>query len=274
MSSRQPTVRYLRHAFGNWWNYSALLLGLALTLISGSPAWLLITAGLELGYLYMQLSNPRYRRMVDALSADDGTDALAEARESCWTEMPPEQRRVYEQLESEAARLDAEDTGSARSRDPYFVENRSKVQRLLISYLQISRAAARYGRYIGEADEQRIRRDIERLQAEARAAEERTGAVKLRNADVLSRRLAKLGQARANLDYLSAQLETIEDTLLLVVEQAITLSNPRGSSMQIDTLLGNLEETELLTAELDAYMELQEGLTDAVPDIRGSLERD
>ncbi|MCB1217878.1 hypothetical protein KDL44_10820 [bacterium] len=274
MKAKQSSLRYVKHAFCNWWNYSALLLPVALSLISDNPAWLLIGAGLEIGYLYMQAGNPRYRRMVDSLFDDAREHDATGVRESVWQYLSDEHRRVYAGLEHEAARLEDDDVGTAQRRDPYYQDNRRKVQRLLISYLQLARAVSRYAQYIDGADEQRIRRDIERLQDEIGKAEERVREVKLKNVDVLGRRLAKLQKAHANLDYLSAQLETIEDTLHLVVEQAITLSDPRGSSMQIDNLLGNLEETEMLAAEMDAYLELQDGLTDEVIDIRGSLERD
>ena len=46
----------------------------------------------------------------------------------------------------------------------------------------------------------------------------------------------------------------------LTIDQAITLTDPKGMGMQIDNLLANLQETELITSEMEAFEELQAGM--------------
>jgi hypothetical protein len=86
--------------------------------------------------------------------------------------------------------------------------------------------------------------------------------VKLKNIEVLQRRLEKIHKARANREYLAAQLQTIEDTLRLAVDQAITLSDPQGAGVQVETLLQNLQDSEQLASELDSLLDLDLGLDD------------
>jgi len=76
--------------------------------------------------------------------------------------------------------------------------------------------------------------------------------------------MEKLIKAKANCEYLLAQMETIEDTMKLVIDQAITLSDPKGMGLQIDTLLLNLQETELVAAEMESFTELEQGLSDEI----------
>ena len=42
-----------------------------------------------------------------------------------------------------------------------------------------------------------------------------------------------------------------------------TQSDPRGSTMQIDNLLYNLQETELISQEMESVLELEDGLDDS-----------
>jgi hypothetical protein len=81
---------------------------------------------------------------------------------------------------------------------------------------------------------------------------------------VLKKRAEKVEKAKANSQYLAAQMETIADTLRLVVDQAITLSDPKGMGVQIDNLLSSLQDTEIVAAEMEGFEEFEQGMDPVV----------
>jgi hypothetical protein len=260
---RHPWHEYLKRAFQNWYNYGAmgLMAGLALIFQNEAPLYLGIAG--ELVYLYMMISNPRFLRLVDSQIADENELNVEELRNKLWPYIEDQYRARYLQLEQKAKRLDAEDISALRKRDPYYQQNLHKIAVLLGSFLRIAMAVTRYRVYLRDINPVTIKGNIARLEEEAKTADARIQEVKGKNIEILAKRLEKLEKAKANCDYLQAQMDTIEDTMSLTIDQAITLTDPKGMGVQIDNLLANLQETELITSEMEAFDELEAGLGDA-----------
>lgn len=264
MSADHPWTTYVKRAFQNWYNYGALILLGGLALISWEPGYLLLGAGLELGYLYMMSTNPRFRRHVDSLITAERELDIEPLRELLWPRIEESLRQRYRELARLAERLEGETATELRKRDPFYIENKRKVAVLLANYLKIAVAVTRYKSYLSGVDQEGIVANVERLETEIAAADERVKKVKEKNIDVLRKRMDKLIKAKANSEYLIAQMETIEDTMQLVVDQAITLSDPKGMGTQIDNLLFNLQETELIAAEMETFTELEQGFDEVI----------
>ncbi|MCB1216473.1 hypothetical protein KDL44_03730 [bacterium] len=250
---------YLKSAFRNQYNYIAMALFGGLGIIV-DPGWLLIGGGMELLYLWLMASNPRFMRHVDSLVEDEKALNYEALRERLWNQIDLEQRDNYRALEQQAVRISSDELPRSLQDDPFFQENRRKVATLLANYLRMAVAVTRYNRYLDSADPQKITDNIERLERELGEASERVVGIKKKNIEILQKRLDKLEKARSNLEYLTAQMETVEDTMHLVVDQITTQSDPKGSSMQIDNLLFNLQETELIAQEMESVLELEDGL--------------
>jgi hypothetical protein len=181
-----------------------------------------------------------------------------------WPRIEEALRERYGELARLTARLESEAATELRKRDPYYIENKRKIAVLLANYLKIAVAVTRYKSYLAGVDQDAIVANIERLESEVAEADERVQKVKQKNIDVLRKRLDKLVKAKANSEYLIAQMETIEDTMQLVVDQAITLTDPKGMGTQIDNLLFNLQETELIAAEMETFTELEQAYDDVI----------
>lgn len=258
---RNPFSTYLQKAFTNQYNLIALSLFAGLGVIV-DPGWLMIGGGLELLYLWMMAGNPRFMRHVDSLLEDEKALNYEALREKLWSQIDLEQRDKYRALEQQAIRISNDELPRGVRDDPFMQENQRKVATLLANYLRMAVAVTRYNRYLGSADRVKITENIERLEAELETASERVVGIKRKNIEVLQKRLDKLEKAESNLEFLKAQMETIEDTMHLVVDQMTTQSDPKGSSMQIDNLLFNLQETELIAQEMESVLELEDGLDD------------
>jgi hypothetical protein len=267
VSPRNPFLTYVKAAFHDWYNYAGLLLFGGLSVILGDPGPALMGAGLELAYLYYMSTNPRFIRSVDARLEDAKHLQIDVLRDHLWQDIHPQLQAKYTELERLTQRMRAEFTAPGSNPDPLQQDNYRKIIMLLGSYLKIARAVTRYGTYLSSVNPRQIEQDIARLEAQLEGADERVLGVRKKNIDVLQKRLEKIRKARANQDYLIAQMEAIEDTMRLVVDQAITLSDPKGTGMQIDNLLVTLQETELISSEMEYYNELEQGLSDDVIDL-------
>ena len=258
---------YLRWAFRNWYNYGALALVAGLGLLfwrNGGDGLIMLGGGLELLYLYFAASNPRFQRWVDSELAAEKELAIGALRDALWPSIEDSLRERYMTLEGLTARLTSDHMMLAAKNDPFLEDNIRKVKSLLANYLKIAAAVTRYRNYLSNVDEAYIANDIERLESEILGASERVQEVRRKNIDVLRKRLDKIEKARANCEYLRAQMDTIEDTLELSVDQAMTLSDPKGMGVQIDNLLHTLQETELVAAEMEGFSELEAALEDDV----------
>ena len=262
MAARNPFSIYIKHAFQEQYNYIALILFAGLTLFFGA-GWFMMGAGLELLYLWLMAGNPRFMRHVDSIVEDEKALNYEALRDRLWSQIDLEQRDNYRRLEQQAIRMNDEEIPRSLLEDPFFQENRRKIATLLANYLRMAVAVTRYTRYLASADQQKITDNITRLETEIASASERVVDIKRKNIDILKKRLDKLEKAQSNLEFLRAQMETIEDTMHLVVDQMTTQSDPKGSSMQIDNLLFNLQETELIAQEMESVMELEDGMDES-----------
>ncbi len=268
MAQQRSNLVYLGHAFSNWYNYAGLLAAVALSLALREPGWLMIAGGLEVVYLYMLAFNPRYRRLVDSIFGDKQVLDVEAVRTQLWPDVQEVYRQRFAALSGTLARLHGSDISITQQRDPYYQDNQHKISVLLVNFLRIAVAIGRYDNYAAQDNAQTVTDGIKRLIAEADQADERVKQIKLKNIEILRQRLDKMTRAKANREYLEAQLQAIEDTLKLVVDQTLTLSDPKGIGMQVDNLLLNLKDTEMISGEMDSYLELTEGLDYPVAPIK------
>jgi hypothetical protein len=265
MSGKYPFKEYLRQAFHNWYNYGLLILFGGLGLINGNLGWFLVGAALEIVALYNVAGDRRFQRYVDSVLEDEKELQVFGLRNSLWPYIADDLRAKYMDLEQLSARMRGDVTSFSKIKDPLIKDNIRKISVLLSSYLKLAVAVTRYRNYLDGVNESQIDGDIARLKKEMGGAEERVQEIKQKNIDILSKRLEKITKAAANVDYLGAQMETIADTMRLVVDQAITLSDPKGMSVQIDSLLTTLQDTDLIAAEMESLDELEAGHDEFVP---------
>jgi hypothetical protein len=267
VADKLPIQDYVRYAFHNYYNYGVLTLFGGLTVLDWNWGWAFVGAALEAIYLYALVSNPRFQRHVESVAEDEQHVRVDKLRDALWQYIDPKLQKRYQDVEQLSARLRKDMPNFSQLRDPLLKENIRKISTLLASYLKLCVAITRYRGYLSSVDPQQLNKDIDRLEQEALDAEPRVVEIKQKNIDILQKRLEKNTKAKANVEYLSAQLDTIEDTMRLVVDQAVTLSDPKGMSTQIDSLLTTLNDTELIAQEIDSFEELDSGYSDEIPEV-------
>jgi hypothetical protein len=259
----QPGGRrpYLRMAFANPYNLSLFVGGIAASVLTAAPVLGLLTVGVEALWLLHApdsrllkklLWDPQFERLRSSAAAAERTarmqplDRAARARVEALTERQAEIRRLAAQNPSFAGDLLRTELG--------------KTDRLVEAFLDMSLTCQRYETYLENVDTNQLNADRKRygLIAKAGAANDPEAQIAQKNVDVTDKRLAKLAEIKRYLQVARGQLDLIENSFQLLVEQIVTMQSPRELSGQLDELLDGVEairetaqDTEKLIGPLD-----------------------
>lgn len=259
----QPGDRrpYLRMAFANPYNLSLLAGGFAVSALTAAPVLGLLTLGLEALWLLHApdsqllkklLWDPQFERQRASMAAAarigrmQPLDRAARARVDALIERQAEIRRLAAQNPSFAGDLLRTELG--------------KTDRLVEAFLDMSLTCQRYETYLENVDTNQLNADRKRygLIAKAGNANDPEAQIAQKNVDVTDKRLAKLAEIKHYLQVAKGQLDLIENSFQLLVEQIVTMQSPRELSGQLDELLDGVEairetarDTEQLIGPLD-----------------------
>jgi hypothetical protein len=252
---------YLRMAFANPYNLSLLVGGLATSVLTAAPVLGLLTLGLEgLWLLHAPdsrllkklLWDPKFERARSStVAAERSTrmellDRAARTRVEALFERQAEIQRLAAQNPSFAGDLLRTELG--------------KTNRLVDAFLDMSLTCQRYEAYLANVDTNQLNADRKRygLIAKAGAADDPEAQIAQKNINVTDKRLAKLAEIKHYLQVAKGQLDLIENSFQLLVEQIVTMQSPRELSGQLDELLDGVEairettrDTEKLIGPLD-----------------------
>lgn len=251
-------INYTKEAFLNPMNLVFLMVtamvaaGVGLTGLA--PSWLfelliVLGAGLELLYLGIMPRHSRFQRHV-------------RSQKQAERHQPPPQGEIYRQLHRRSQRRyyklrELKDDIQANYRQLSYASQGllnnhiKKIDGLLSSYLDLLHQRERYRDLADSTTEGSILQAIEELKEDMTDDSDRVRAVKKRRLNVLQKRLARFRKASENLEIIGAQLGTIEDVVKYIHEQSWTLQNPKEVTVQLDTLLEEVEETQRSIHEIE-----------------------
>jgi hypothetical protein len=84
--------------------------------------------------------------------------------------------------------------------------------------------------------------------------------------EILEKRVAKYGKIAENRQVIDAQTRAIEDVLLLIREQSMTMADPHELSERLEMLVKDVESTEDAVREVETIFQLSpeiEGLDES-----------
>jgi hypothetical protein len=270
---------YVREAFNarpigmfvppNWLGLAAFgLLGLQ------EPGFWVIGAGLELAYLSLLATNPRFQRLIA------GKASLATAREvtdkggRLVAGLPDIDRRRYEILALRCASI-LEQQFAGDTTAPGYDTQREGLGRLTWMYLRLLATRQSIRRVLAQPDgrtaaasgqpppipgsapaapggnqrelAQRLAELNRRLKDEALSEELRRSLTA--QAELLQQRVRRRTEAEDKLAYLDAELTRIEEQVELIREQAVLSTDPESFSRRIDEIGATLSGTADWIAE-------------------------
>jgi chromatin remodeling complex protein RSC6 len=251
-------VNYTKEAFLNTWNLVFLLVVAAVAAAVGltglGPAWLLelllvLGAGLELLYMGVMPRNSRFQRHVRSQKMAERNKPLPQGE--LYRQLHRRSQRRYYKLRELKDEIRANYQQLSYASQGILNSHIKKIDGLLRSYLELLHQRERYRDLAENSTESSIRQSIEELKADMADDSDRVKAVKQRRLNVLQKRLARFRKASENLEIIGAQLGTIEDVVKYIHEQSWTLQNPKEVTMQLDSLLEEVEETQRSIHEIE-----------------------
>ena len=247
-------INYAREAFLLPQNLIFLVATLVAAVALGgvgflSTVVLLLGASAELFFLGYAPRNDRFQRLVRAQKAAEVN--RAESQREVFNQLSRQSQRRYARLRQIEKEIQA-NYGRLQSTSQGLVQNHlRKLDSLLASYLTLLLARERYDEAMQASSRSEITAAIAALKSDMADDPPRVYAIKERRLRILENRLERLGKGAENIEIIEAQLATIEDVTKYVHEQSLTLRNPEDVTMQLDTLLSEVEMTEATVQQVE-----------------------
>ena len=268
LPGQQKEISYVKEAFHLQYNWIAMAGAGAFALISGSFLPIILAGGLELIYLATVPQNWRFQRLVRSWKYAE--------------ELQKHQQQLGEMLRSLPAELQsryvhaAQVCGSIRnnfaqlsSTSQIFLQQiDSRLQGLLSGYARLLSAAAQQQQYLRSTEQDGIKHEIASLQKTLPNDPPKVQEINKKRVEILTKRLEKFDKISENRKVVDAQCSAVEDVLMLVRDQSVTMRDPQQVSERLDSLVHDVEQTEQTVQQVEAIFS---GMS---PDLDGLMSLD
>ena len=283
MAAKTGFTDYVRAAFNarpwgmfvapNWVGLGAFgLLGVM------DPGFWVLGAGLELGYLLVLSTNPRFQRVIASEPESAARSEWNDRIQRLITQLNNEDRRRYTAL---AARcrgiIDLQDQGTSDATHGLETQADS-LGRLSWMFLRllVARGTIRTVLGDGEDDETLAQRHL----ALKRQVEDASAAPELRRSiagqiEILEQRIEQRKQAENKLAFIDAEIGRIEEQVELIREQAALSTDPELLSRRIDEITATLGGTgQWIRDQQQVYGAMEDLLTEPPPLVPGTRAKE
>lgn len=262
--------RYLASAFAYRWNLLLFGGAMAAAVLLPSPDIVMpILAATELAYLAALSSMPRFQAAIDAQShkekraGESNAPAQPDAQlklQEVLTGLDPERRSRFIRLRArcmemqriaDAVRGDTGDASGAAEdlRAP-------ALDRLLWMFLRLLLSQQAVERFLETTDTKAFDQSFAALQQKQKDAQARGDERILRSVtDAIATaelRKTNYDKARSNHEFITLELDRIEQKIFALTEMAISQQDPDQLSVQVDAVAEGMQQTEATIRELQA----------------------
>jgi len=270
-----PT-NYLKAAFHWQYNWISLAGAALFALISGTALPILLAAGLEMMYLALVPHSSRFRRLVRSWQLAEEQRKHQEQLNEMLHNLSPEMQSRYVHCAQICASIRA-NFAQLSSQSQIFLEQiDTSLRGLLTGYARLLAAAAQQQQYLKSTGQDEIKREIAALQKTLSSDPPRVQEINQKRIEILNKRLEKFDKISENRKVVDAQCAAVEDVLMLVRDQSVTMRDPQQVSDRLDSLVHDVEQTEQnvqqvetifsdLSPDLDGLMSLDDGSTSSGP---------
>jgi hypothetical protein len=236
-----------------------------------NPGFWVLGAGLELGYLLMLATHPRFQRLIAAMPMSEVTAGWNQQIQALVGRLDANDRRLYDLLAQRCRsiiELQLPHAGAAAT--PGGLETQAdSLGRLSWMFLRLLVARRTIQQVIGDrGDNAELRQRLTALQRQQ--ADESLGDELRRSlagqVEILTQRLQQRSDADRKLAYLDAELERIQQQVELIREQAALSTDPELLSQRIDEITATLGTTgQWIRDQQKVYGAMEDLLTEPPP---------
>ena len=264
----QDNINFVKEAFHLQYNWIAMVSAGAFALVSGSFLPIILAGGLELMYLAIVPQNWRFQRLVRswkfAEEQQKQQQKLSEmlAQLACRDAEPVRPCRASVRLDSHQLRavfLHLADL---------FAANRHAAARPAEWLCPALVGAAQQQQYVKSTEQDGIKHEIASLQKTLSSDPPKVQEINKKRIEILTKRLEKFDKISENRKVVDAQCSAVEDVLMLVRDQSVTMRDPQQVSERLDSLVHDVEQTEQTVQQVEAIFS---GMS---PDLDGLMSLD
>jgi hypothetical protein len=267
-AGQQEQISYVKEAFKLQYNWIALAGVGAFALISGSFLPIILAGGLELMYLATVPHNDRFQRLVRSWKFAEEQKKKQQQLGEMLRTLPSEMQSRYVHCVQICNAIRANFAQFSATSQIFLQQIDVRLQGLLSGYARLLLAAAQQQQYMRSTDPGEFKREIASLQKTMANDPPKVQEINKKRIEILSKRQEKFDKISENRKVVDAQLSAVEDVLMLVRDQSVTMRDPQQVSDRLDNLVHDVEQTEQTVQQVEAIF------SDLSPDLDGLMSLD
>jgi len=258
-------INYVKAAFH--WQYNWIALGGAalFAFVSGTFLPILLAAGLELMYLAIVPQHSRFRRLVRSWQLADEQIRHQQKLNEMLRNLPAEMQSRYMHCAQVCGSIRQNFAQLSSQSQIFLGQIDTRLQGLLSGYARLLLAASQQQGYLQSTAPDGIKREIAALQKTLTTDPPRVQEINKKRIEILTKRLEKYDKIVENRKVVDAQCAAVEDVLMLVRDQSVTMRDPQEVSDRLDSLVHDVEQTEQTVQQVEAIF------SDISPDLDGLM---
>ena len=235
-----------------------------------NPGFWVLGAGLELGYLFLLATNPRFQRLVNARPMSAATAEWNQRIVALVARLDQSDRRTYDLLAQRCRSIIELQTHGGSATTPGGLEAQAdSLGRLSWMFLRLLVARRTIRHVLGESgdggDLRKRLASLERQHADPGVGDELRRSLG-GQIDILNQRLQQRSEAERKLAFLDAEIERIQQQVELIREQAALSTDPELLSQRIDEIAATLGSTgQWIRDQQKVYGAMEDLLTEPPP---------
>jgi hypothetical protein len=264
----QEEISYVKEAFHLQYNWIALAGAGAFALISGSFLPMILAGGLELMYLAIVPQNSRFQRLVRSWKFSEQQKQNQRKLSEMLRTLPAEMQSRYIHSAQVCHSIHSNFAQLSSTSQIFLQEIDSRLQGLLNGYARLLLAAAQQQQYLRSTDANDIKRELAALQKTLNSDPPKVQEINRKRVEILTKRQVKFDKICENRKVVDAQCAAVEDVLMLVRDQSVTMRDPQQVSDRLENLVHDVEQTEQTVQQVEAIF------NDMSPDLDGLMSLD
>jgi hypothetical protein len=267
-SPEQEKISYVKEAFNLQYNWIALAGAGAFAIVSGTFLPVILAGGLELMYLSIIPQNQRFQRLVRLWKFSEQQKQKQQQLSDMLRSLPAEMQSRYVHSAQICNAIRSNFAQFSATSQIFLQQIDTRLQGLLSGYARLLVAAAQQQQYMRSTDANEFKREIASLQKSMPADPPKVQEINKKRIEILTKRQEKFDKICENRKVVDAQLSAVEDVLMLVRDQSVTMRDPQQVSDRLDSLVHDVEQTEQTVQQVEAIF------SDLSPDLDGLMSLD
>lgn len=233
-----------------------------------NPGFWVLGAGLELGYLMLLATNPRFQRVIASRPVSDASKEWNQRIHTLLARLDAGDRRLYDALAERCRSIIDLQIHTATGELHGFEAQADSLGRLSWMYLRLLVARQTVRQVLSTSASDDLRRRIATLDRQQRSAE---ASDELRRSlsgqiEILTQRLQQRVDGERKLAFIDAELERIAQQVELIREQAALSTDPELLSRRIDEITATLGATgQWIRDQQQVFGAMEDLLTEPPP---------